>query len=396
MNRVVLVTPAPEFASRVNDAVIRASGHLQHFQTAYLPQNPADILRQLTGEPPAVFILGPGLDAAECMRMSSQLQAFLPGVSTILVDHATSDMALAAMRSGVRDILSPDVTSLQIGEALTHATRSFLRQGGLPLVTPSTEGGRVIAVMSPKGGVGKTTVATNLAVGLGKIAPMGTVIVDLDLQFGDVASGLLLDPEYTITDAVFGAASQDTMVLKTFLSLHPSNAYALCAPRNPVEMDRITGEHVTRLINQLHREFQYVVIDTAPGLGEHVLAALEEATDAVWICGMDVPSIRGLRTGFQILGELNLMPDARHVVLNMADHKSGLSLEDVEATIGAPVDIVLPRSRTLPFATNKGVPVLQEGTRDVASKGLGQLVERFLPNWEARPHKRLHRRAIFQ
>ena len=69
-------------------------------------------------------------------------------------------------------------------------------------------------------------------------------------------------------------------------------------------MDRITGEHVSRLLGQLRAEFQYIVVDTAPGLGEHVLATLEQATDAVWICGMDIPSIRGLRTGFQILRSL--------------------------------------------------------------------------------------------
>src|SRR6478609_10327063 len=104
---------------------------------------------------------------------------------------------------------------------------------------------------------------------------------------------------------------------------------------------------------------------------------------------MDVPSIRGMRTGFQILDELNLVPAHRHIVLNMADRRAGLSLKDVEATIGAPVDVVLPRSRTLPFSTNKGIPLLQDGSRDPAQKGLRQLVKRFEPSWEARPHKKL-------
>jgi pilus assembly protein CpaE len=161
-------------------------------------------------------------------------------------------------------------------------------------------------------------------------------------------------------------------------------------------MDRITGAHVSHLLEQLRKEFRYIVVDTAPGLGEHVLATLEQATDAVWICGMDVPSIRGMRTGFQILEELNLSPERRHIVLNMADRRAGLTLKDVEASVGAPVDVVLPRSKNLPYSTNKGVPVLQDGSKDPASKGLRQLVERFRPGWEARPHKQLHRRAVFQ
>ena len=97
---------------------------------------------------------------------------------------------------------------------------------------------------------------------------MGVVIVDLDLQFGDVASGLYLNPEHTVTDAVSASASQDSLVLKAFLTVHPSSIYALCAPRTPVEADDITPQQVSRLIEQLAEQFQYVVVDTAPGLPE--------------------------------------------------------------------------------------------------------------------------------
>jgi pilus assembly protein CpaE len=376
-------------------------GSLQYFQADYLPQGPEEVLGQLLGEPPEVFILGPGLAADDALKFAAVMDLQYPEISMILVAGESSDVAIQAMRAGIRDLLDPaaDVDHIRIIVERASLASAGRRRGLAPSSSEHHEhaaGGRIIAVISPKGGVGKTTVATNIAVGLGKIAPMGVVIVDLDLQFGDVASGLMLEPEHTITDAVVGAASQDSMVLKTYLTVHPAGIYALCAPKNPVEMDRISGENVSHLLSQLRQEFQYVVVDTAPGLGEHVLATLELASDAVWICGMDVPSIRGLRTGNQILSELNLLPEGRHVVLNMADRRSGLTLQDVEATIGAPVDVVLPRSKSLPFSTNKGVPVLQDGSRDSAAKGLRLLVERFKPNWEARPHKKLHRRAVVQ
>jgi pilus assembly protein CpaE len=376
-------------------------GSLQYFQADYLPQGPEEVLGQLLGEPPEVFILGPGLPADDALKFAAVMDLQYPEISMILVAGESSDVAIQAMRAGIRDLLDPaaDVDHIRIIVERASLASAGRRRGLAPSSSEHHEhaaGGRIIAVISPKGGVGKTTVATNIAVGLGKIAPMGVVIVDLDLQFGDVASGLMLEPEHTITDAVVGAASQDSMVLKTYLTVHPAGIYALCAPKNPVEMDRISGENVSHLLSQLRQEFQYVVVDTAPGLGEHVLATLELASDAVWICGMDVPSIRGLRTGNQILSELNLLPEGRHVVLNMADRRSGLTLQDVEATIGAPVDVVLPRSKSLPFSTNKGVPVLQDGSRDSAAKGLRLLVERFKPNWEARPHKKLHRRAVVQ
>ena len=401
MSRFVLITPSVDFERKVRSATAGMSGSLQWFQADYLPEGPDEFLSKLLGEPPEVLILGPGLDLDDTLKHAALLDLQYPEISVLLAAEQTPELVLAAMRSGVRDILSPAADSNGIRAMVERSSLAAAgRRRGL---NPSTAGspvggtgGRVVAVMSPKGGVGKTTIATNIAVGLGKVAPMGVVIVDLYLQFGDVASGLLLDPEHTITDAVTGAASPDSRVLKTYLALHSANIYALCGPRDPVEMEGITAAHVTNLLKQLRHEFQYVVIDTAPGLGEHVLAALEQATDAVWVCGMDVPSIRGLRTGFHILNELGLMPESRHVVLNMADGRSGLSVPDVEATIGVPVDVAIPRSRTLPFSTNKGVPILQDGRRDVAAKGLRQLVERFQPNWQDRTHRKLHRRAVVQ
>ena len=102
------------------------------------------------------------------------------------------------------------------------------------------------------------------------------------------------------------------MVLKAFLSRHESGAYALCAPYRPAEADLIKPAHVTTLINQLSLEFPYVMLDTSPGLGDVVLAVLELATDGIWVCGMDIPSIRGLNHGLEVLRQLDLMPPLQH------------------------------------------------------------------------------------
>ena len=145
------------------------------------------------------------------------------------------------MRAGIRDILSPDAEPAQIRVMLERACQSFASRNRTAAVSAAGgPKGLVIGVFSPKGGVGKTTIATNIAIGLGKVAPMSVVIVDLDLQFGDVASGLYLHPEHTVTDAVSSAASHDSLVLKAFLTVHPGSIYALCAPRSPEEADDIT------------------------------------------------------------------------------------------------------------------------------------------------------------
>lgn len=397
MSRFVAITAVRDFEGRIRQAITGTlHGDLQTLAPEVLAGGPDDVFKQLIGEPPEVLILGPGVAPDDALKLATVFDLQFPEVSLLLVAEPSPELVMRAMHAGIRDVVPSEIgiNDLRILLERSCLASASRRRGMAQAPESSQERGRVIAVMSPKGGVGKTTVATNLAIGLGKLAPMGVVIVDLDLQFGDVASGLLLEPEHCITEAVHGAASQDSMVLKAFLTVHPAGIYALCAPRTPAESDYITGEHVSRLLSQLAGEFKYVVVDTAPGLGEHCLATLEQATDGVWVCGMDVPSIRGLHKCFGVLREIQLLPQGRHTVLNFADRKSGISVQDVEATIGVPVDAVVPRSRTLPFSTNRGVPVLQSTMRDSAAKGLKKLVDRFDPQWVASSQNKLHRRVV--
>ncbi|BCW07739.1 AAA family ATPase [Arthrobacter sp. NtRootA1] len=398
MSRFALITPSAEFDQRLRQAVAGGlPGSVQTFFTNVLPVDPAELFGALDQGQLEVLILGPEVPVEDGMRLATVLNVQAPELSVLLVAEPQPEFILQAMRSGIRDIMSPTADMAEIRITLERACQSFATRQRTSEPKPSgAPKGLVIGVFSPKGGVGKTTIATNIAVGLGKIAPMSVVIVDLDLQFGDVASGLYLNPEHTVTDAVTPSASQDSLVLKAFLTVHPASIYALCAPKTPEEADEVTPDQVARLLEQLAEEFQYVVVDTAPGLPEIGLAALEQCTDAVWVSAMDVPSVRGLRSGLDILRRLNLLPETRHVVLNMADSKSGLSVQDVESTVGAPVDVSIPRSKAVALSTNRGIPVLQEGAKDPAIKGLNHLVERFNPAWRASSQRKLHRRVVVQ
>ncbi|GAB4099294.1 AAA family ATPase [Sinomonas halotolerans] len=397
MSRFALITADPEYDHMVRLATASLPGTIQSFPVAFLPGTVDEVFGQLVGDQLEVLLLGPDLRAEEVMAFAAAVDVRYPHVSVVYAADPDPDLTLAAMHAGVRDLVPPGLPADGLRERLEEALSAAatrLAASPVPESPLETGRGRVIAVMSPKGGVGKTTISTNLAVGLGRMAPLSVVIVDLDLQFGDVATGLTLKPDRTIVDAVSGP--MDPLSLKTYLVHHASGAYALCAPTNPADADRVSAAKVSDLIKHLASEFQYIVIDTSPGLGEHVLAVLDHATDAVWVCGMDIPSVRGLKTGVEILSELQLLPEHRHVVLNMADKRSGITVKDVEATLGIPVDLVLPRSKNLPLATNRGVPALADGLRDQAARGLSTLVERFKPHWEQRDHKQLHRRAVFQ
>ncbi|MGY1702215.1 AAA family ATPase [Geodermatophilus sp. SYSU D00766] len=377
MSRVVLAGAADDLRARVEVAV---DGDLQVLPPGRLPADPGRLFELLAdGELPDVLLVGPLAPLQEVLTLAARLDVQCPGTSVVLVAEPTPELWQAAMRAGIRDLLPPQAEPADVAAAVERAgaaaadRRRVLR----PLEETARFTGRVITVASPKGGVGKTTVATNLAVGLAATAPQGTVLVDLDVQFGDVASALGLVPEYTLPDAVHGPASQDTMVLKTFLTQHPSGLLAVCGSDSPAAGDTVTAGDVARLLTALAREFRYVVVDTAPGLSEQTLAAIDGATDVVLLSSMDVPGVRGLRKEVQVLGELGMIPAGRHVVMNMADPKGGLSQRDVESAIGTGVDVVVPRSAAVPASTNQGVPILASGRKDPAARELRALVSRF-------------------
>ena len=400
MSLFVLVSPEADFAQRMGAAVDGGlPGTLRVLPGAGLPDQPEELFTVL-GAVPDVLVLGPGVALEAALRFATVMDIRFPGVTMLLAAQADAELALTAMRSGIRDVVSPGIDADQLRVVLQRGAQAAESRGRSAAPAPGQEGhaahrGRVIGVFSPKGGVGKTTLATNIAVGLGRTAPLRVCVVDLDLQFGDVASGLDLAPEHTLTDAVTPAAARDSLVLKAFLTLHPGGFYALCAPRNPAEADAVTPEQVSRLIGQLAEQFDYVVLDTAPGLGEITLAGLEACTDAVWVTGMDVPGVRGLRSSLEVLAHLGLVPESRHLVLNMTDPKVGLSVKDIEVTLGVPVDVSVPRSRTVAYSTNRGIPVLQSPRRgDKATAALGQVVERLSPSDSSRAARRAHRRVV--
>jgi pilus assembly protein CpaE len=355
-----------------------------------LPGDPARLFEQLVdGELPDVLLVGPHAPTAEVLTLASRLDVQSPGIAVVLMAEPSPETWQAAMRAGIRDLLPPTADAAEIRAAVERASQAAASRRRVLRPVSETERytGRVITIASPKGGVGKTTVSTNLAIGLTAAAPQSTVLVDLDVQFGDCASALGLVPEYTLPDAVRGPASEDTMVLKTFLTQHPSGLYAVCGAESPAAGDTVTGEDVTRLLASLAREFRYVVVDTAPGLSEQTLAALDRATDVVMLTSMDVPGVRGLRKELDVLRELCMIPAGRHVVMNFADPKGGLSVRDVETTIGAGVDVVLPRSKAVPASTNQGVPIIQSSRRDPMAKELRRLVSRFAATPLMKPSK---------
>ena len=375
--RVLLVTPNAGFEQRIRQALSpELEGALRRWNAATGVD--LDALVANLGDPaPDVIAIGPDLELDDALKLAHQLEQDRPEICTLLISHATEDLWMRALRAGVQDVLTPDSPDADVREAFDRALDVTDRRRH-NLLGDAADGsrGRIITVLSPKGGSGKTTVASNLALGLAQIEPEQVALVDLDMQFGDVATALGLMPDHSIANIARMGAHVDAMTIKTFLTPHPSSVWALCGPESPAEGEEVSAEQAQQIVQQLAQEFRYVVVDTCAGITEHTLSVLDVSTDLVLVCAMDVPSVRSLRKELEALDQLG-MTQRRHFIINRADSKVGLDLKDVEATVGMPVDIALPSSRMVPLSVNQGSPLVESQPRSPVAKQMIALVHRF-------------------
>lgn len=380
MSRVVLVSQSAGLTERIGYAT---GGSFLLLSPNPLPQTAAELFAGLRGAPtPDIIVIDADNEPAGAIELARSLDQTIPCV-VILAATNVEPLALPALRSGVKDLVSVEADVADLRKALERAAQ-FLAMRSAPMAVAAVPtapvinkpDGRIITIASPKGGVGKTTVATNVAVGLAKRYPQQIVLVDLDIHFGDCASALNLEPEFSLPDTIQGAMTQDMLTLKSLLTRHETGLYVVPGSDSPVAADTVTPKDITNLLTMLAKEFQYVVVDTAPGLSEHTLAVLDKANEIVLVTTLDVPGVRGLRKELETLDDLDMLLEARHVVVNFFESSRGLTIKDVQSTIGEEVDIVLNQSHLLPQSTNQGMPMLQANGRDPITKQLNLLVDR--------------------
>jgi pilus assembly protein CpaE len=382
MSTLVLATRDVDFEARVRDEYAGTlNGDLTYWHENLplgddVPRTVEDLAARAT-----VVALGPDLPIEAALELTAAFDRAHPEVSVVIIATPTADLMRAALHAGARDVIAADTGPGEIRAAFERAEEAAeARRARIDTSDgPDTDTAKVMAILCPKGGAGKTTTATNLAVGLAQVAPHEVVIVDLDLQFGDVAAALRLEPEHTICDVVRLADTLDAAGLKAYLTPHQSNLYALCAPASPGEADDLTAEQIHAVLGLLAQSFRYVVIDTAAGLDEAAIAGIEHATDFILLSATDVPSVRNTRKEVEALRVISKPSQRWHFVLNRADARTGLNLNAIEMAVGLSVDVAIPSSRAVPVSMNQGMPVIASDPKAAVALAMAQLVRRVSP-----------------
>jgi pilus assembly protein CpaE len=320
-----------------------------------------------------VVVLGPSLPIDTALGICEQLRTGKPTVSVVLVVTALDTTVLTrAMKSGARDVVQSD-DQPAIGTAIRQAHQLFeaLRgPGGAKKV------GRVVTVFSPKGGVGKTTMAVNLSLALTEGGARKVCLVDLDLAFGDVAITMQLFPTHSIEQAVGAEDTLDMSMLDGLLTRHQDSMMILAAPPHPDVRERVTPVLVSRIIRTLKEGFDYVVVDTAPSFDDQVLTALDETDECVIVATLDVPTLKNVKVALETLEMLNIAPGHRHLILNRADDAVGIGADKVESILGMAVSTQVATSVDIAAATNAGTPIVVNDPRHAGSQAIRGLASR--------------------
>lgn len=389
---------APQVAVAVIDADQAARSRLamQLGQGATPFGSINELASRLTGQP-VVIVLGPSFAAGGDLAAAEQLLAARREVGAIMVTtELTTDLLQRALRAGVKDVLQAPVDTQQLAEAVARAASTLTLAAPAPAAAgpggaqyeADGEIGRVITVFSTKGGAGKSVIATNLAVILSERSDKPVVLIDADLQFGDIAVMLKLSPQHTIVDAVSALDRLDIALLQNLMIEHPpSGLLVLPAPLEPAFADQIGAAEMVRIVEILRSFCSYVVIDTPAYFNDVVLGLIEISDDVLLVAGMDIPNIKNVKIGLQTLRLLNTPMEKLRLILNRANSKVKLDVGEVERTLGVTADALIPSDVVVPQAVNKGEAVVLNAPKSGVAKAIEEMADLFLPT-EARRKRR--------
>lgn len=290
--------------------------------------------------------VGPSLPADEL----AELREHTKSPVIVLAPAAAAEVLEQALRADVADALLVP----QPSEAVLFAIRKVTGRRE----APQHAGGRIVTVFSPKGGTGKTVTSTNLAVALARDHEQRVLLVDLDLQFGDCAIVLGLDPPKTVYDLVSAAGELDPDKLAGYTVRHESGIDLLAAPQRPEEAEFVPVAKIVRLLDVARETYDVTVIDTAPFLHGPILAAIDHADELLLLAALDVPTLKDVRQSLETLSLISFPAERVSLVLNRADQNAGLSRAEVEDALGLRFRFALPGDTAVPVGVNRGNPVV--------------------------------------
>jgi pilus assembly protein CpaE len=362
---------------------------------------------------PDIVLTDVNMPLMDGIQLTETLASELPTSPVIIMSvQGERDYLRRAMQAGAREFLIKPFSHDELVAAIrrvyqlelkkgTFIAQSMPQQPEAPSAPRSSAPADVILVFSGKGGVGKTLIATNLAVAIAEQSGGRVALVDLDLQFGDIGVMLNLDHSRSITELVDGASGVDAESVADVLANGPGGVKVLLAPISPELADLVTAEHVRLLMAELRRAFDYVVVDCSTHLTEFNLEVVEMAQRVLVVTALTIPAIKDAKLTLKVLESLSVDAENTLLVVNRVDGYADFNRESIEQSLRVPVAVQIPHDpRIVGDAITSGTPFVIAHPEAEVSKAIRELVARILPEHAAgaaapEPADRKKRKGLF-
>jgi pilus assembly protein CpaE len=360
-DNIALVSLRQELAKQ-KDFLVETKVH--SFERAF------ELLRTKPGPVLAIFDLS--RDPEKAFRVAQEIKLKFPTIHLVMTSPENNPQTiLRAMRSGAEEFFTQPFNWPEVFNSLTGIREKI----GVQLATKVGRG-RMITVFSNRGGVGSTTVATNLAVNVASQKQRSVCLVDLVLQFGAVTSFLNLEPSYTILDLVKNLKRIDPLLLEGSLVRHASGVTVLAEPFHAEDAGEIKPSDIDQILDTLVKGFNLVIVDNPKGFNDTVFVALEKASLILFVMEMDVPSLKSASRALELFDRVGVHQEKIRLILNRYVRSKLITLESVEKTLGMKVFWSLPNDYpTAIAALNQGLSIQEADPKSAIAKSYDGLTD---------------------
>jgi pilus assembly protein CpaE len=324
---------------------------------------------------PDVVLMDINMPEMDGIKAAELLSTEMPGIGIIMMSvQGEQDYLRRAMLAGAREFLVKPFSGDDLVRSIRHvyrleSSKRAMAQAAVPMtgmLSPNgkvafeeSQQGRIMAIVSPKGGVGRSVVAANLAVALKLSTQKKVALVDGALYFGDLGVMLNLLSNKTIADAADHIDELDADLLNDLMVTHSSGVKVLLAPPMPEMAELITAEHVRRILIELAANFDYVLIDTWPSFADTVLTIMDLSDDILLVMSLEMTAIKDVKLYLEVVEKLNYPPEKVKLILNRAGSSGGIKIEAVEETLRQKIMVGLSNDGVaMLMAINQGVPLV--------------------------------------
>lgn len=336
---------------------------------------------------PNVVLMDINLPGIDGIAATEAIRTQAPTTQVIMMSvQSEAEYLRRAMLAGAREFLVKPFSSEELAGSIRHvhelARDAVVVPGAQAGVTHGTESGegdaegRIVSVFSAKGGVGRTTVACNLAIALRTLTEKKVALVDGSLQFGDVGVLMNIQGGKTISDLAPHLASLETEVLEGILISHSSGVRVLLAPPRPEMMELIPAEAFKRILHKLRQSYDFVIVDTWPTFQDTVLTALDLSDRIILLFTLEMTAIKNVKLFLEVADALGYHSDKLLLAANRADGAGGIRIADVEESLRRRIPIrLVSDERLATYALNRGVPFVVSNAESPLAQGVFSMAQ---------------------